>query len=208
MKGIRRSHYEIDTAGAVGASLSHFKAWEYARTSAAPAVIVFEDDALSPTDFNKRLDALLADLPENWDVITFYNTPYSGGKTGCVADPTESTTWKTCTSLMGAHAYMVSHRGASRLLERAYPIEMHVDAYLAFMARMDHIKLLWNPIMQITQPFDNSDIDHGNTDILNVPTNMRKQGVIALELTTVIGLMAMAAAAGGLLSLAYVVKKR
>jgi GR25 family glycosyltransferase involved in LPS biosynthesis len=210
LKGMRRSHYEIDSAGAVGASLSHIKAWEYLQNSTASAVIVFEDDAEIPVDFNERLTKVIEDLETlngDWDMVSFYNTPYGDGQHGCVAEPKEKP-WYNCTSLMGAHAYMISRRGSARLLARAYPIEMHVDAYIAFMSRMSHIKMLWNPAMQIAQPFNDSDIAHGNTDILNVPTNMKKQGIIALEITSVIGMMAMAAIAGGLLSLAYVVRKR
>jgi len=210
LKGMRRSHYEIDSAGAVGASLSHIKAWEYAQNSSAPATIIFEDDAVIPADFNERLDKIVDDLDalnSDWDVVTFYNTPYGNGQSGCAVEPKEKP-WHTCTSLMGAHAYMISRRGAARLLKRVYPIEMHVDAYIAFMSRMGHIKMMWNPVMQVAQPFDDSDIDHGNADILHVPTNMKKQGIVAIEITTVLGMMAMAAVAGGLLSLAYVVRKR
>jgi hypothetical protein len=97
---------------------------------------------------------------------------------------------------------MVSRRGAQRLLARAYPIELHVDAYIAFMARMGNIKMLWNPAMQIEQPFDNSDIAHGNTRILNIPTDMDKFWITALDAPSVLGLVAIVAVAGGIVSLA------
>ena len=143
----RRAHYEIDTAGAVGASLSHIKAWEALVNSNAPALIVFEDDITIPVDFRRRLQQLVSELPESWDVITFYNTIYVAGR-GCKADPATAPLY-SCTGLMGAHAYMVSRQGAQRLLARAYPIELHVDAYIAFMGRMGYAKLQWNPCMQI-----------------------------------------------------------
>lgn len=203
--GVRRSHHEIDRGGAVGCSLSHFKAWEYLRSSSAPALVIFEDDSPVPVDFKKRLEKLLAELPAGgWDMVTFYNTPYDGGLTGCSPS---SEPWSSCTSLMGAHAYMLSRRGADRLLAKAYPIEMHVDAYVAFMARMKHITMLWNPVMQIEPTFDDSDINHGGNDILNVPTNMEKHGIVALETMSVVGMMGMAAVVGGLVALAYSVKK-
>jgi len=205
--GVRRSHHEIDRGGAVGCSLSHFKAWEFLNSSAAPAIIIFEDDSPIPVDFKERLAELLEELPKDWDMVTFYNTTYEGGVTGCSLIPSERP-WSSCTSLMGAHAYMLSRRGAQRLLAKAYPIEMHVDAYLAFMARMGHITMLWNPVMQIEPNVEDSDINHGGNDILNVPTNMEKHGIVALEITSVIGMMSMAAVVGGLVALAYVVKKR
>lgn len=203
---LRRAHYEIDSAGAVGCSLSHFKAWEFLKSSSAPALIIFEDDSLIPVDFKERIATLLSELPAEWDLITFYNTPYQGGKSGCVPIASQQP-WSNCTSIMGSHAYMISRRGAERLLARAYPIEMHVDTYMAFMSRMGHIVMLWNPTMQIVQDAEDSDIQHGHTSILNVPTDMEKHGIVALEITAVVGMMTMAAVVGGILALAYVGKR-
>jgi hypothetical protein len=103
---------------------------------------------------------------------------------------------------------MVSRRGAQKLLARAYPIEMHIDAYMAFMARMKHITMLWNPVMQIEQAYDDTDIPHGKQRILDVPSNMEKHGMVALNEASIVGIMAMAAVVGGMVALAYVVKKR
>ena len=88
------------------------------------------------------------------------------------------------------------------MLARAYPIEIHVDAYMAFMARMGYIQMLWNPAMQVEQPFNDSDIAHGNTRILNIPTDMDKSWVTALDTPSALGLIAMAAVVGGIVSLA------
>jgi hypothetical protein len=104
---------------------------------------------------------------------------------------------------MGTYGYMVSRRGAERLLSRAYPIEMHVDAYMAYMSSMGHLDMIWHPLIDIPGPDKDSDIEHGNPGILGVPTNMDKHGIVALELTSVLGLVAMAAVAGGLIALAY-----
>jgi glycosyl transferase family 25 len=197
---VRRAHYEIDTAGAVGASLSHFKAWEYLSKSTAPAIIIFEDDAVIPPNFWPRLEKLVDELPKEWDVITFYNTVFAASR-GCKPDPNTAPLYN-CNGLMGAHAYMVSRRGAQRLLARAYPIELHVDAYLAFMARLGNISMLWNPCMQVEQPFDDSDIGHGNSRILSVPTDMDKFWVTALDAQSIVTIVALAAITGGILSLA------
>jgi GR25 family glycosyltransferase involved in LPS biosynthesis len=205
--GVRRSHHEIDRAGAVGCSLSHFKAWKHLLESSAPALVIFEDDSPVPPDFRVRMETILAELPPEWDMVTLYNTPYQGGQTGCHPEKDRSP-WQTCTSLMGAHAYMVSRRGAEKLLAKAYPIEMHVDAYFAYMARMGHITLLWNPAMQITPILDDSDINHGGGGILNIPSNMEKHGIVALHMTSALGLAAMAALVGGLVAIAYVVRRK
>jgi glycosyl transferase family 25 len=203
LKKTRRAHYEIDTPGAVGCSLSHFKAWKYLEEAQKDAIIVLEDDCNIPTDFNQRLATLIGDLPSagSWDLITFYNTPFAGGSKGCKTEETMQTPWLKCLSQMGTHAYMVSRRGAQRLLERAYPIEIHVDAYMAFMARLEYIKMLWHPAMQVTQNFDNSDINHGSQGILSVPTDMENKGLVVLDPNAIIGIVALVAMAGSILSL-------
>ena len=88
------------------------------------------------------------------------------------------------------------------MLARAYPIEIHVDAYMAFMARLGYIQMFWNPCMQVDQPFNDSDIAHGNTEILYVPTNMEKSWITAMNPQEIIGLLLIAAVAGGILSIA------
>jgi glycosyl transferase family 25 len=204
---IRRSHYEIDAAGAIGCSLSHFKAWEMLRASSSPAMIIFEDDAPVPADFKARLAKVMADLPAGWDMVQFQMTTYGPGVNGCKPIQGQEP-WQFCTALMGSYAYMISQRGAERMLERAYPIELHMDAYMAYMSRMGHIRMLWHPLIDIPGPIADSDIAHGNQGVLAVPTDMRKHGIIAIKKRGVWGLVTMAAIVGGLLALAYAVPLR
>lgn len=197
---MRRSHYEIDAAGAIGCSLSHFKVWKQLLDSSAPAMIVFEDDVQIPPDLGLRLQKILAETPDEWDILQLQRTEYGKGMNGCKPIKGEEP-WELCTSLMGTWSYIVTRRGAKRLLEKAYPIELHVDAYMAYMARMGHCKMIWHPLIDLA-PFDSgSDIGHGSCTICNVPTNMEKYGVIAMPLQSIFGIMVMAAVAGGFLSL-------
>ncbi len=205
----RRSHYEIDRPGAIGASLSHFKAWEYLQSAppSTPALIVFEDDSDIPVDFNERLATVVEDLPDEWDVVTFYNTPIGPNKWGCVAEEEggnqrNQRKWLTCTEQTGAHAYMISRRGARRLLARAYPIEIHVDAYIAFMSQLGHIRMVAHPDMQVSQVGDDSDIQHGGSGILRVPTDMDARGLMTLDMPSVMSVALMAFVVGGFMSLA------
>jgi glycosyl transferase family 25 len=196
----RRSHYEIDAPGAVGASLSHFKAWEQLRASSAPALIVFEDDAPIPVDFKPRLAQVLRELPPGWDIVQFQLTRYDHGVTGCAPIPGQEP-WQLCDALMGAYGYMISQDGAAKMLERAYPIELHVDAYMSYMSKMGHIRMIWHPLIDIPDPDLDSDITHGSQGILTVPTNMARAGVVALEMRSVWGLVTMAAIVGGLVAI-------
>lgn len=206
----RRSHYEIDSAGAIGASLSHFKAWQQLQESDAPALIVFEDDLLIPADLKGRLEAVLAaataDLGDDWDMIQLQQTQFTTGAVGCAPIP-ELSPWSNCTSLMGAHAYIVSQRGAARLLAKAYPIELHVDAYMAYMSRMGLIRMLWHPLIDLNLNYQGSDIGHGFPPIMNVPTDMIKAGVVAMTVKEALAMMTLAAIAGGILAVACFAKR-
>jgi GR25 family glycosyltransferase involved in LPS biosynthesis len=207
--GKRRAHYEIDTAGAIGASLSHFKAWTQLKKSAAPAMIVFEDDLHIPADLKERLETVLAAAPDEWDMIQLQQTEFGDGSKGCapMKGASADNPWTVCTSLMGAHAYIVSRTGADRLLEKAYPIEMHVDAYMAYMSRMGHIRMLWHPLINLNVEYQGSDIDHGTEPILQVPTDMKKAGVVAMKTTAILGLMTLAAVTGGILALSFLKRR-
>jgi GR25 family glycosyltransferase involved in LPS biosynthesis len=200
-EGVRRSHYEIDAAGAIGCSLSHFAAWRRITDEKLDAMIIFEDDVEIPVDIKERLEYVMANLPPNWDMVTFYMTQFRGGRAACkpVGNGSE---WWSCRSQMGAHAYMLSRRGAEKLLTRAYPIELHVDAYMAYMARLGEITILRHPLIDIEPDDFGTDIGHGSTGILNVPTNMEKRGYVVLTVKEIIGLMGMAAVAGGLIAVA------
>lgn len=201
----RRSHYEIDRAGAVGASLSHIEAWKRLQASHAPAYIIFEDDTEIPADFRARMEQLVNELPEDWDLVHLQKRSFAN-KADC--KPIPGSKFEHCTSLMGAWAYLVSRQGAEKLLKRCYPIEMHVDAYMAYMSRMNHIKMLWHPSLAIPANIDDSDIKHGDTDVMSLPTNMKKHGIVALKMQSVLGLVFMAAVVGGIVTLAYAARPR
>jgi len=198
----RRSNYEIDAAGAIGCSLSHFKVWEDLLSSNVNATLVFEDDSSVPVGLKEKLVKILNDVPPDWDVLQLQRTKFGGGVTGC-KPLKDNNPWQLCTSLMGTHAYIVSKQGAKKLLDKAYPIELHVDAYMAYMARMEYIKMIWHPMIDI-QPRQESgsNIAHGNGRICAVPTNMDDHSIVALSVPTIIGIMAIAGIAGGLITIA------
>jgi GR25 family glycosyltransferase involved in LPS biosynthesis len=201
----RRSHYEIDGAGAIGCSLSHIEAWKRLQASQAPAYLIFEDDTEMPADFRKRLEQLLKELPADWDAVHLQKRSFVGDED---CKPIPGSAFQHCTSLMGSWAYLVSRQGAEKLLKRCLPIEMHIDAYMAYMSRMNHIKLLWHPLFSIPAIVDDSDINHGNNGIILIPTNLKKHGVVAMKMESVLGLAFMAAVVGGIVTLAYAARPR
>lgn len=61
----------------IGAALSHYHVIKQALTEGCKKIFVFEDDAKFHVDFNKKLDSYLDDLPEDWNMISFYSFMYN-----------------------------------------------------------------------------------------------------------------------------------
>jgi len=196
----RRSPYEIDHAGAIGCSLSHIAVWQRIVDSAVPMAVVFEDDCSIPVGFAKALATVVADLPASgdWDVVNFHKTDYDNSGRGCTPLKGADEPWWKCDSLTGSHGYLISRRGAQRLLRRALPIEIHIDAYIAYMSRVGIIRFLWHPALNCQQSGSSSDIMHGNHSVLNLPTEYTKKGLTVLPENQMVAFIGLGVLAGGI----------
>eukprot|EP00928_Gymnodinium_smaydae_P039067 TRINITY_DN26777_c0_g1_i1.p1 TRINITY_DN26777_c0_g1~~TRINITY_DN26777_c0_g1_i1.p1 ORF type:complete len:524 (-),score=60.13 TRINITY_DN26777_c0_g1_i1:284-1855(-) len=132
------------TAGMIGCFVSHRRVWQRVVDEGLPAVVVLEDDVVIYPNFNERLRDLLLELPEDWDVCLL-------GAVGCVQTdveplhmklfglftgggrPSPGRTRKLSENVYvpyrpaGTHAYIVSQRGARKLLELCPKVRYHVD---------------------------------------------------------------------------------
>jgi len=130
------------TPGAVGCAASHFRIWQQTVQSEVPA-LVFEDDAIIRNDIAERLDFLRR--LGNWDYIALgYNTDSvlelelaPGFKSEMMFTPKQpsdesaamfqrSTAEVAALQLVqcfGTAGYVVSPRGATKLLELCFPME-------------------------------------------------------------------------------------
>ena len=69
----RRSHEELDSMGGVGCALSHIAVWQWMVDHNQEMCMVFEDDALVPSDFKERANQIIKDSntlknPSQWDI--------------------------------------------------------------------------------------------------------------------------------------------
>ncbi|MDN5002303.1 glycosyltransferase family 25 protein [Bradyrhizobium sp. GCM10027634] len=130
------------TAGAVGCAASHVRIWQQTIQSGIPA-LVFEDDAIVRHDITERLDVVRR--LEDWDYVALgYNTDSTleveltpGFRSAMVFSPKQPTdqnaaAFQTSTSevtalrlssCFGTAGYVVSPRGAKKLLELCLPME-------------------------------------------------------------------------------------
>ena len=110
----------MTNAAQIGCALSHIAVWqEVARGTSA---IVVEDDCRptvsSPTRITRECNADFVSLMQR------------GGKAGLLRD--------RLSEFWGTQAYFVTPVGARLLLRHAFPLDMHVDRFIASVAHRAH----------------------------------------------------------------------
>ena len=142
----RRSHYEIHSKGALGASLSHLKTWKAFLASSADYALIFEDDAELPPTFSFRVRDCLAQSPPPWDIwILGWNHGSHDYK------HSHNDTFKEVIKFVGAHCYLITRKAAKILVENALPIETHIEHYMCNTAFLNNLKIIRHPLLHIAQ---------------------------------------------------------
>ena len=147
MRKYRRSDYEINTPGAIGATLSHSTIWREFLKTDAEYVVVFEDDTMILPKDMARVDKLIRSLPADWDMWLLGTHTWN-----CVSLPLTSDwdSWHKVKQFTGAHAYVLNRRGAELLLEEIFPIDTHIEYYISSMANLKGLKLIKHPSLCIS----------------------------------------------------------
>jgi GR25 family glycosyltransferase involved in LPS biosynthesis len=148
LKKIRRSHYEINTPGACGASFSHIGIWQKFLESEEPYVIVFEDDTcVTPEDLAK-IDTLVSLLPKDgWDMWLLGRHKWAFNGKPLTAN---TKSWWTVKDFTGAHAYILSRRGAEILCQQPFPIETHIEYYITGCSALKSLRIIQHPALRMS----------------------------------------------------------
>ena len=135
----RRSHYEIHSPGAVGASLSHIKVWKKFLTTGERYALIMEDDVNLPSTFAFIVRDCIAELPENWDIwiLGWNNDP-----SDMIQKRPEP--FRNVVHFIGAHCYILSRKAAKILIDEAFPIETHIEHYMSNVALLHGLKIIRN----------------------------------------------------------------
>jgi GR25 family glycosyltransferase involved in LPS biosynthesis len=150
---IRRDHEELDSAGGVGCYLSHYSIWKkFLENDKEDYCLIFEDDALIPeffmaafaTEFKAFVEKSIADVWFLYRPNAFYTYP----KTGTVEYTKKENmqgNWimNICSGFPG---YIISKQAAKALIDRALPIEMHVDLYACLLRDMKILRTCYNKL--------------------------------------------------------------
>ena len=149
-RNYRRSHHEIATLGAIGASLSHIDVWKRFLKSGAPMCLVMEDDAKLSVDDIHAIHRLWPTLPPNWGVwlLGYY-------KPNLVVEPLAEPPWNRVYNYTAAHSYLLTRDAAKKLLDEPLPIEMHVDHYMSVCSLMKDFFIIQHPDVHV--PFFSTD---------------------------------------------------
>ena len=201
---IRRDHEELDSAGGVGCYLSHTNVWKKFLERPEPYAIILEDDAYLHTGFVQDLHnamkdtTLLPQMPDIW----YFNKPsqfYYDNKGRIYPDQIKARNigpWitQTCGIFNG---YLISKKGAEKLLETAFPLDMHVDLYTCLSSDLNRIfSVSHRGLLVNTIGLKKNDSDitaESDCPICDIPTKFQQRGMVLISVPLLfIGLTAMA----------------
>lgn len=128
----RTSNEGITSMGAIGCYISHTNLWKELvenGTSPESSYIIFEDDVDTKNmelSKKKLMELKNQILQKDFDVIFLGIYPRCNKNLPVVNE-----------RYIGNHAYIITKKGAEKLLKYAFPIDMHLDAYIGVLAKKE-----------------------------------------------------------------------
>ncbi len=111
------------SVGAIGCALSHISAWERIVKEQIPEALIFEDDIEIKDNFVTEISKLKSYFPENYDMI---HLGYGLKSLLGIRQIINKYFVKT-NSCMSGFGYILSNKGAKKLLEHIFPISAPYD---------------------------------------------------------------------------------
>lgn len=160
----RRSHYEIHSRNAIGASLSHYKAWEEFLKTDSKYALIMEDDAKLPSTFALQVRDCAKDLPDKWDIwiLGSTNTPIDTHNKDILP-------FRRVLHFIGAHCYILTRSAARVLIDNMFPIEAHVEHYMNNIAYLKGLSIIRDIRLNLPQ----------HDRVLNISDIRKPDGCIA-----------------------------
>ena len=191
----RREHVDLDSAGGVGCYLSHTTIWKKFLERSEPYAMILEDDIVLDPGFTAKFQRAMKDttlLPDEPDVWFFmppneWYYDYKGMDFPLTTTANKIGPWvtNTCAAFTG---YLISRRGAERLLESAFPIDMHVDLYTCLNGELKRTVNVYHKNVNVgvyALELLDSDIQVSSDKacvICDVPTNYKRKGIIIINM--------------------------
>lgn len=139
------SYDDIRSVGEIGCYLSHTKIWQEIIDNNYKNCIIFEDDVIPKTNY-EMIIKYLDNIPDNYDIAYlgwwnrfsfnyvnknsyWYYTNYND---------------RNKQNVLGLYSYVISNKGARKLLSKAFPIDIQLDSYVSLYSNVykDFIRYL------------------------------------------------------------------
>jgi GR25 family glycosyltransferase involved in LPS biosynthesis len=138
MRNDRRTHREVASLGAVGASISHATVWKRIVDSGAPYAVVMEDDARFTAEQLQQINDLAKTIPPSTHIWLF-----GAYKPNMIHDPLPNNSpWSRVYQFTAIHAYVITREAAKKMLTQVFPVDMHIDHYVSVMSVLYDIPML------------------------------------------------------------------
>jgi GR25 family glycosyltransferase involved in LPS biosynthesis len=188
----RRSHDEIDTMGAVGATMSHTGIWKLflERYPEQEYCLIFEDDAFIPPklpEYIAHCSSHFSELKKPFDLWLLNYSLMDKKLTPLTPH------WSAPNNFYSFSAYMISRDGAAKLLADAFPIQMHIDRYANMKMNLGQCNVIIHNDLKLATLGSPSDIQLGGCRICNVPNEMDDKNLRAVNKYYIYGLLGYAA---------------
>ena len=123
----RSLDYQLSTKGGIGCYLTHTNIWKDMLEKGYEKVLIFEDDFQIASQYDEIM-TYLSHLPKNFDIAFLYYSLFPGsGEFERYNDY-----WATTSAMRvyGAASYIITQGAAKKLLEKAFPIDLQLDAFI------------------------------------------------------------------------------
>jgi len=163
-------------------ALSHISVWEKIKKSGVPG-IVFEDDIVLDSD--KKIRYIYSQIPKNVDFAAILYT--DNANTEKYNDNWYQIKDK---SFYGLMTYFITPNGARHLLENAYPINVHIDQGIGYLANINPkfkaicYKNKYSP--SIAELFFNSTLNHQLNIKSELPENNSFYVIILIAVIVIV----------------------
>jgi len=133
------NHKDIRTKGAIGCYLSHYKIWEKVINENLNNILILEDDIFTDAD-QKEFNEYINSIPDDYDIamVSWFSLWFDR-----LNNPNKNiiinNNWNKYNSVnvFSGGGYLVSKKGAQKLIKNAFPICYQVDAYFNILNYID-----------------------------------------------------------------------
>ena len=123
-------YYKPLVDGEKGCYASHIAAWEMLLSSDAPAMVVLEDDVRLDDTFVRAVDAIAA-MQQPWDMVKLMGRPQEKVRSAVtLTEVHQLIQYRRVPSFTAG--YVISRRGAQKLLQSRIPFGRPIDIDLRF----------------------------------------------------------------------------